>query len=154
MIQYARAGFALASDGQIGVDRIELQLIGDLSEKLAFEITELGLDRPHELDRIGDEGLERLESVAQFRPSVRRIEQRLETRLRPRGKDHANGGVAAGIRKGVERDIDAVAAVTLDLGNRVVDGPPRAPADENKMRDLRRHAGPPRYGRNLAPGRA
>src|SRR5271163_4335991 len=136
MIQHARAGSALASDRQVGVNGIEFQLIGDLSEELAFEITELGLDLPHELDRIGDEGLERLESVAQFRPSVRRIEQRLETRLRPRGKDHANGGVAAGIRKGVERDIDAVAAMTLDLGNRVVDGAPRAPADEDQMRDL------------------
>src|SRR5277367_3099748 len=141
MIQYARAGSALASDGQVGVDRIEFQLIGDLSEELAFEITELGLDRPHELNRIGDEGLERLEFVAQFRPSVRRIEQSLETGLRPRGEDHANSGVAAGIRKGVERDIDAVVAVTLDLGNRVVDGPPRAPADEDQMRDLQRHAG-------------
>src|SRR5580692_225998 len=136
MIQHARAGSALASDRQVRVDRIEFQLIGDLSEELALEITELGLDRPHELNRIGDEGLEWLESVAQFRPSVGRIEQRLETGLRPRGEDHADGGVAAGVRKSVERDIDAIAAVTLDLGNRVVDGPPRAPADENQMRDL------------------
>src|SRR5579863_9869608 len=108
MIEHARARSTLARDGQVRVDRIEFQLVRDLSEELSFEMTEFGLDRPHQLNRIGDKRLERLESVVQFLPAVRRIEQGFESGLRPRRKNHANGSVAAGVGERVERDIDAV----------------------------------------------
>src|ERR1700691_6265662 len=108
MVQHARSRATFARDSEVRIDRIEFQLVGNLAEELPFKIAELGLDRPHELNGVGDKSLERLESVAQLRPSVGRIEQSFESRLRPCGKNHANRRVAAGIRKSVERDIDAL----------------------------------------------
>src|ERR1700730_4968145 len=134
MIQHARAGSTLARNSQVRVDGIELQLIGDFPKEFSFEMAQLRLDRPHELNRVGDKRLERLESVAQFRPSVGRIEQILESSLGPRRENHTNRRVAAGVWKSVERDIDAVVLVTLDFSDGVVDGFPRAASDENQMR--------------------
>ena len=75
-----------------------------------------------------------------------------ESGLRPRRKNHANRRVAAGVRESVERDIDAVALVTLDFGDRVVNRLPGAPSDENQMRDLQRDARLARDVGHLAHG--
>ena len=75
-------------------------------------MAELGLDRPHQLDRFRDESTKRPETVVQLCPSVRRVEQTLQPGLRPRGKNHPNRRVAACVGESVERDIDALVAMT------------------------------------------
>src|SRR6267142_3856746 len=150
MNQHSGTSLTLARDGQVRIDWIELQLVRDLGKEFSLQMTELRLDGPHQLDRFGNERTERPESFAQLRPSVGAVEQILEPGLRPRGKDHADSRVAAGIWERVERDIYAVVAMTLDFGERVLNRRPGAPADEDQMRDLQRHAGLARDVRHLA----
>src|SRR5216683_8428263 len=81
MNQHPRSGLAFARDGQVRIDWIELQLIGNLGKEFALQMAKLRLDRPHQLDRVGNKGTERLESFAQLRPSIGGVEQILESGL-------------------------------------------------------------------------
>src|SRR5579885_1619925 len=144
MVEHAGARPALPRDCQVGLDRIELHLVGYLPEELSFQPGKLGLDRPHELHAFGNEIAQGPKAVAQPCPSFRALQQFLEPILRPGGKDDPDSRVPARIGEGVECDIDAAVTRLLYLAEHLAGGGPGAASDEDQMRYLERHARPPR----------
>src|ERR1700756_2593428 len=82
MIEHSSASSALSRNREIRLDRVELQYIGYFAEEFSFQVSQLGLDRPHQLHAFRDERAQRLKSVAQLRPAVGAVQQFLEARLR------------------------------------------------------------------------